>query len=162
MASSVPASASCSRPSIPPQSWPWRPDPQSLDTPLDSLPARYPRHVSRGEPRTGWGMPDTMTGLTADVGRAVNAVGAPVAVCCPGGCPDGVAISGVPGSGGRPPRPPRANELPGRPPRAAHVTRNWLLASNKVSGSTVRLLLTSVFGAVMVMVPATLPEAVIL
>src|SRR3954449_8014456 len=33
MASSVPASASCSRPSIPPQSWPWRPDPQSLDTP---------------------------------------------------------------------------------------------------------------------------------
>src|SRR3954465_7728117 len=35
MASSVPASASCSRPSIPPQSWPWRPDPQSLGSPLE-------------------------------------------------------------------------------------------------------------------------------
>ena len=31
MANSVPAS--CSRPSIPPQSWPWRPDPQSLGSP---------------------------------------------------------------------------------------------------------------------------------
>src|SRR4051812_50124600 len=101
-------------------------------------------------------MPDTMTDLTADVGRAVNAVGAPVAVCCPGDCPDGVPTSGVPGSGGRPPRPPRANELPGRPPRAAQATRNWLLASKKVSGRTTKLPATSVFGAGMVLVPETL------
>ena len=117
--------------------------------------------MRRGEPRTGCEVPATMTGLAACGGLAVNAVGDPVAVCCPGGCPDGVAISGVPGSGGRPPRPPRANELLGRPPRAAHATRNWLLASKKVPGSTTRLLLMSVSGAEMVMFPATLPEAVI-
>jgi hypothetical protein len=109
-----------------------------------------------GEPRTGCGIPDTVIGLAACDGFAVDVVGDPVAVCCPGDCPDGVAISGVPGSGGRPPRPPRANELPGRPPRAAHATRNWLLASKKVSGRTTKLPATSVFGAVMVMVPETL------
>jgi len=36
-----------------------------------------------------------------------------------------------------------------------------LLASTKVSGKTTRLLLISVFGAAMTMLPATLPEAVI-
>src|SRR3954463_15004988 len=113
----------------------------------------YPRHVRRGEPRTGCGIPDTVIGLAACRGLAVNVVGDPVAVCCSSGCPNGLAASGVPGSGGRPPRPPGANELAGRPPRAAHVSRNWLLTSKKVSGSTVRLPLTSVFGAVMVMLP---------
>jgi hypothetical protein len=48
------------------------------------------------------------------------------------------------------------NELAGCPPRAAHATRNWLLASNKVSGRTVRLPLISVFGAVMVRLPEAL------
>jgi hypothetical protein len=94
-----------------------------------------------------------MTGLTACCGRGVNAVGDLVVICCSSGCPDGVAISGMPGSGSRPPRPPGVNELARRPPRAAHATRNWLLASNKVSGRTTRLPLTSVFGATMVMVP---------
>jgi hypothetical protein len=49
--------------------------------------------------------------------------------------------------------------LVGQPPRAAHATRNWLLASTKVSGRTTMLI--SVFGAAMTMLPATLPEAVI-
>jgi hypothetical protein len=82
-------------------------------------PACYPRHVRRGEPRTGCGIPATVIGLVACCGLAVDVVDNPVAVCCSSGCPDGVAISGVPGSGGRPPRPPGVNELARRPPRAA-------------------------------------------
>src|SRR3954454_15503390 len=120
---------------------------------------RYPRHVRRGEPRTGCGIPDTVIGLTACGGRGVNAVGDPVAVCCSSGCPNELAASGAPGSGGRPPRPPALSELEGRPPRAAQGSRNWLLASRRVSGRTTKLLVTSVFGAAMVMLPATLPEA---
>ena len=114
--------------------------------------------MRRGEPRTGCGIPDTVIGLAACDGFAVDVVGDPVAVCCPGDCPDGVAISGVPGSGGRAPRPPALNELAGRPPRAAQASRNWLLASRKISGSTTKLPAVSVFGAKM----AKLPEAVIL
>jgi hypothetical protein len=94
-----------------------------------------------------------MIGLAAGGGFAVNVVGAPVAVCCPDGCPNELAANGAPGSGGRPPRPPAMNELPGWPPRAAQASRNWLLASRKVSGRITRLPATSVFGAVMVMVP---------
>src|SRR5688572_29304072 len=109
---------------------------------LPVAPARYPLHVSRREPRTGWGIPDTVIGLTACGGRSVNVVGDPVAVCCSSGCPNELAASGAPGSGGRPPRPPGVNELARRPPRAAQASRNWLLASRKVSGNTVRLLLT--------------------
>jgi hypothetical protein len=41
-ARSVPASASCSRPSIPPQSLPWRPDSQSLDAPFYSRRKTHP------------------------------------------------------------------------------------------------------------------------
>jgi hypothetical protein len=70
-------------------------------------------------------------------------------------------MAGQRGAGGRPPRPPRVSGLVGQPPRAAHATRNWLLASTKVSERTTRLLLISVFGAAMTMLPATLPEAVI-
>src|SRR3954462_2505238 len=92
---------------------------------------RYPRHVRRGEPRTGCGIPDTVIGLTACDSFAVDVVGDPVAVCCSSDCLDGLAVSGVPGSGGRPPRPPALNELVGRPPRAAHVSRSSLLTSNK-------------------------------
>src|SRR4051812_31454964 len=121
----------------------------------------YPRHVRRGEPRTGCGIPDTVIGLAACRGLAVDVVGGPVAVCCSSGCPNGLAASGVPGSGGRPPRPPALNELAGWPLRMAHATRNWLLASRKGPGRIVRLLLTSVFGAAMVMLPLTIPEAVI-
>src|SRR4051812_17663068 len=116
----------------------------------------YPRHVRRGEPRTGCGIPDTVIGLTACCGLAVDVVGDPVSVCCSSGCPNGLAVSGVPGSGGRPPRPPALNELAWRPPRAAQASRNWLLTLNKVSGRTTKLPATSVFGAVMVMVPETL------
>jgi hypothetical protein len=47
---------------------------------------RYPRHVRRGEPRTGWGILDTVIGLTVGGGLAVNVVGDPVAVCCSSGC----------------------------------------------------------------------------
>jgi hypothetical protein len=131
------------------------------DQPL-LAPACYPRHVRRGEPRTGCGIPDTVIGLTAGDGLAVDVVGDPVAVCCSSGCSNELAASGVPGSGGRPPRPPPANELVGRPPRAAQASRNWLLASNKVSGRITKLLLMSVFGAAMAMLPFTIPEAVIL
>jgi hypothetical protein len=116
---------------------------------------RYPRHVRRGEPRTGCGIPDTVIGLTACCDLAVDVVGDPVAVCS-SGCPNELAASGVPGSGGRPPRPPALNELAGRPPRAAQASRNSLLTSNKVPGRTIKLPATSVFGAVMVMVPETL------
>jgi hypothetical protein len=116
-------------------------------------PACYPRHLRRGEPRTGCGIPATIIGLAACGGRGVKGVGDPAALCCSSGCPNELVASGVPGSGGKPPRPLEAKELLGRPPRAAHVSRKWLLASNKVSGSTVRLLLTSVFGAVMIIAP---------
>ena len=107
------------------------------------VPAYYPRHVRRGEPRTGCGIPATVTGLTACSSISVDLV----AIRCPSGCPYKLAASGVPRSDGKLPRPPAVNELAGRPPRAAQVSRNWLLASNKVSGSTVRLLLMSVLGA---------------
>src|SRR3954451_22067069 len=100
-------------------------------------------------------MLDSVIGLAADGGRD-EGVGDPVAVCCSSGCWNGLAANGVPGSDGRPPRPPALNELAGRPPRAAHATRNSLLASNKVSGRTVRLPVTSVFAAVMVMLVETL------
>jgi hypothetical protein len=120
---------------------------------------RYPRHVKRGEPRTGCGIPETVIGLAACCGLAVDVGSDPVAVCCPGDCPNELATSGVPGSGGRPPRPPALNELLGRPPRAAQTSRNSLLTSNKVPGRTTMLI--SVFGAAMTMLPATLPEAVI-
>ena len=66
-----------------------------------------------------------------------------------------VEVNDTPGSGGRPPRPPPVNELAGRSLRAAQASRNWLLASRKVSGRTTKLLKTSVVGAVMVMVPET-------
>jgi hypothetical protein len=113
-------------------------------------PVRYPRQAGRGAPRIGCGVPATVTGLTTCAGRAVAAAGAPVAACCFSRCPKGWPASGAPGSGGRPPRPPGLSELAGRPPRAAQVSRNRLPASRKVPGRTTRLLLTSVFGAVMV------------
>jgi hypothetical protein len=124
-----------------------------LDRRLTLTPARYPRHARRGEPRTGCGIPAIVIGLAACRGFAVNAVGDPVAVCCSSGCRNGLAASGAPGSGGRPPRPPTVSELPGRPLRAAQVSRNWPLASRKVPSCTTKLPATSVFGAAMLMVP---------
>src|SRR3954447_24757039 len=118
-------------------------------------PACCPRHVRRGEPRTGWGVPATVTGLAACGGRGVNAVGDPVAVCCSSGSPNGLAASGAPGAGGKPPRPPAMNELVGRPPRAAQVSRNWLLASRKVPGNATKLS----FSLAMTTLPAKAPEA---
>jgi hypothetical protein len=115
-------------------------------------PAYYPRHAKRGEPRTHCGVPAARIGLAAGGDRDVKAAG---------GGSNGLAASGAPGSGGRPPRPPGANELAGRPPRAAQASRNWPLASRKVPGKTAKLLLMSVFGAAMIMLPATLPDAVI-
>jgi len=102
-------------------------------------PACYPRQAGRGAPRIGWGVPATLTGSAACVGRAVKAVGDPVAACCFSDGSNGLATSGASGSGGRPPRPPAVNELAGRPPRAAHATRNWLPASRKVLGRTASL-----------------------
>src|SRR3954449_11613265 len=64
---------------------------------------RYPRHVRRGAPRTGCGIPDTVIGLTACCGLAVDVVGDLVVVCCSSGCPNELAVSGALGSGGRPP-----------------------------------------------------------
>ena len=140
-------------------------EPELRNGDLEALPVApvcYPRQAGRGAPRTGWGVPATVIGLAACVGRAVAGVDEPVAACCPGDCPNELAASGAPGSGGRPPRPPALNELAGRPPRAAQASRNWLPASRKVPGRTTSPLVTSVFGALMAMLPATLPVAVIL
>ena len=124
-------------------------------------PACYPRQAGRGAPRTGRGVATTVTDSAACVGRGVKAVGAPLAACCVSRGPKGWPASGAPGSGGRLPHPPRVSELAGRSPRAAQASGNWLPASRKVPGRTTRLLLISVFGAAMTMLPATVPEAVI-
>ena len=100
-----------------------------------------------------------MVGLIACGDPGIDGASDPVAPCCANGCSNRPAASGAPGSGGRPPRLPAVNELIRPVLRAAQTSCNWLLASRKVPGSTVRLPVISVFGAVIVIVPATLPEA---
>jgi hypothetical protein len=68
--------------------------------PKMAAPACYPRHVRRGEPRTGCGIPATVIGLAAGCGLA-EGVGDPVAACCFSRGPKGWLASGAPAAGHR-------------------------------------------------------------